>query len=66
MVRLKVIFGDIIHPKSRKHAIMADLLSQYVVSHLKEQPSAATLNRPPKHNMESERLDRLVAQSGPK
>ena len=37
MGNLKTDFGDIIHPNKRGHAIMADLLSEYVVSHLQEQ-----------------------------
>lgn len=40
MGNLKTEFGDIIHPNKRGHAIMADLLSEYVVSHLREQPAA--------------------------
>jgi lysophospholipase L1-like esterase len=33
-------FGDIIHPNTRGHTIMADLLFEYVVNHLKEQPAS--------------------------
>jgi lysophospholipase L1-like esterase len=40
-------FGDIIHPNKRGHTIMADLLSEYVVNHLKEQP-ASKVNLPQK------------------
>jgi lysophospholipase L1-like esterase len=39
MGALKTDFGDIIHPNKRGHAIMADLLSQYVVTHLREDRS---------------------------
>ncbi len=45
MGNLKTEFGDIIHPNKRGHAIMADLLSEYVVSHLKEQPAAGKVNQ---------------------
>jgi lysophospholipase L1-like esterase len=38
MGTLRTAFGDIIHPNKRGHAIMADLLSEYVLGHLKEQP----------------------------
>ena len=48
MGNLTTEFGDIIHPNRRGHAIMADLLSEYVVNHLKEQPPASKLNRPQK------------------
>jgi len=37
---LKTEFGDIIHPNSRGHAIMADVLSEYVVGFLKNSPQA--------------------------
>ena len=50
---LKTDFGDIIHPNKRGHAIMADLLSEYVVSHLKEAPLASKVNRPQKQNIPS-------------
>lgn len=53
MGNLKTDLGDIIHPNRRGHAIMADLLSEYVVSHLKEQPPASKLNRPQKQNIAS-------------
>jgi lysophospholipase L1-like esterase len=36
MGNLTADFGDIIHPNRRGHAIMADLLSDYVVNHSKE------------------------------
>lgn len=42
---LTIGFGDIIHPNRRGHAIMADLLSEYVVNHLNE-PPASKLKRP--------------------
>jgi len=48
MGNLKSEFGDIIHPNRRGHAIMADLLSEYVVNHLKEQLPAGKLNGPQK------------------
>jgi len=37
---LKTEFGDIIHPNRRGHAIMADVLSEYVVGFLKDWPQA--------------------------
>jgi lysophospholipase L1-like esterase len=37
MGNLKSELGDIIHPNKRGHAIMANLLSEYVVSHLEEE-----------------------------
>lgn len=37
---LKTGFGDIIHPNQRGHAIMADLLAEYVARHPKQQPPA--------------------------
>jgi len=45
MENLKTEFGDIIHPNRRGHAIMADLLSEYVLNHLKEPPPASKLKR---------------------
>ena len=48
MGNLKNEFGDIIHPNRRGHAIIAGLLSDYVVNHLKEQSPASKLNRPQK------------------
>jgi len=47
MQNLRSEFGDIIHPNKRGHAIMAEVLSQYVVDHL-QQPTASQLNRPHK------------------
>ncbi len=45
MGNLTTEFGDIIHPNRRGHAIMADLLSEYVLNHLKEPPPASKLKR---------------------
>ena len=44
---LKSEFGDIIHPNRRGHAIMADVLLEYVVNQLKAQPDS-TLKAPQK------------------
>ena len=41
MENLSAEWGDIIHPNARGHAIMADLLREYVVNHLKEEPPTA-------------------------
>ena len=48
MENLKSEFGDIIHPNRRGHAIMADLLSEYLPNRLNEQPPASNVNRPQK------------------
>ncbi|MEO8434580.1 MAG: SGNH/GDSL hydrolase family protein [Pyrinomonadaceae bacterium] len=38
MGNLKSGFGDIIHPNQRGHAIMADLLADYIASHPRREP----------------------------